>query len=134
MLFWIFVAMLAIGIGCIVVYNKTRADEWVDYVGLGLNITAIAGIVISLVIMLCAYCGVDGDIAANQARYDSLVYQYENNVYDNDNDLGKRELYKEIQEWNEGLAWNKVNQDSFWIGIYIPNVYDQFEFIELNQQ
>ena len=37
----------------------------------------------------------------------------------------------DIQDWNEDLAKYREIQDDFWIGIYIPNVYDQFEFIEL---
>jgi len=37
-----------------------------------------------------------GHIAANQQLYDSLVYQLENNLYDNDNDIGKRELYEKV--------------------------------------
>ena len=31
----------------------------------------------------------------------------------------------------EDLSANQKNQRDFWIGIYIPNIYDQFEFIEL---
>ena len=40
-------------------------------------------------------------MAKKQQRYNSLVYQLENNLYDNDNDLGKKELYNEVREWNE---------------------------------
>ena len=78
------------------------------------------------------YACVDGFIAENQVKYETLVYQYENDIYDNDNDLGKRELMVDIQEWNEDLAWHQANQEGFWIGIFIPNVYDQFEYIQLD--
>ena len=55
-------------------------------------------------------------------------------MYDNDNEIGKKELMNQIQEWNEDLAWYKANQKDFWIGIFIPNVFDQFEFINLGYQ
>ena len=62
-----------------------------------------------------------------------LVYQYDNNFYNNDNEVGKYELVKSIQEWNEDLAYKKRLQRNFWIGIYYPNIYDQFEFISLER-
>lgn len=133
MLFWLFVILLAGSIGMIIWYNKSGKwnDEWKLFTGvLGCIIVGLA-IVISLFIIGDAYGCKDAYIAKNKARYDSLIYQLENDIYDNDNDLGKRELYKEIQEWNEDLAYNRKIQKNFWLGIYYANIYDQFEFIEL---
>ena len=132
MLFVIFVAILAIG----VVAYKVSIDRDYDtltMIGISTSVVGCIAVVVSIIVMLCSHTGVDGYIAASNARHDALVYQYENNIYDNDNDLGKRELIKDIQNWNEDLARYKENQDDFWIGIYIPNIYDQFEFIKLEK-
>ena len=83
--------------------------------------------------MACNYIGIDAKVSGYQKRYEALTYQYENNFYDNDNDVGKKELVSEIQYWNSDLAYRKTIQRDFWVGIYYPNVYDQFEFIELNK-
>lgn len=119
-------------VGCIIWYvltiKYTHYDEFVPECIMCIFI----GIVITMVIILiCCYIGVDGNIAACEAQYESLVYQYENDLYDNDNDLGKKELMDEIREWNTDLARKQANQRDFWIGIFIPNIFDRFEFIEL---
>ena len=126
MLFFIFVAILIVGIVLLIAYDY----DWCFCLGFSATLTGVLSVVISMIILCCSYTGLDGQIAAYQARYESLTYQYENDIYDNDNDLGKKELMSEIQDWNEDLARHKANQDDFWIGIYIPDVYDQFEFIE----
>ena len=130
MLFWIFVLACIVGIIGLVVYPYIRVGEWFLY---STAVSAFLGgfcIVFSLIYIILSYTGVDSRIAKNHATYESLVYQYENNIYDNDNDLGKKELMDEIREWNEDLAYYQEVQDDFWLGIYYPNVFDQFEFIE----
>ena len=82
-------------------------------------------------IAICKNIGIEGKIASCQQRYESLTYQLENNLYDNDNDLGKKELYDQIQAWNEDLAEGKAMQHDVWVGAFYPNIYDEFDFIEL---
>ena len=131
MLFWIFVGAFIIVL--VLVYLLRDTD-------IPLEISAItatflgAVIMISLCIMACNYIGIDAKVSSYQKRYEALTYQYENNFYDNDNDVGKKKLVSEIQYWNSDLAYRKTIQRDFWVGIYYPNVYDQFEFIKLNKE
>ena len=129
MIFWLVVLSVVVFLW-LAVYSEKRFR---DYSGPFLVIAIIGFIVaiIMLMVIIVENTNVDAYIAENQMRYDMLVYQYENDIYDNDNDLGKRDLMEDIQEWNEDLAYYREAQDDFWVGIFHPNVYDQFEFIEL---
>lgn len=136
MLFWLFVIVLGVGVACIVLgswmYDNTKYDtDWLKLTGWVVVVIAALAILISGFIMIDSYGNAEANVAQNNKRYESLVYQLENNLYDNDNDLGKKELYNEIREWNEDLAYYQNIQDNFWFGIFYPNVFDQFEFIEL---
>ena len=82
--------------------------------------------------IVCAHVGTEGQIRSKIEEYNSLVYQAENNLYENDNDYGKKELANEITEWNTSLAEHKVLQRDFWVGIFYPNIYDELEYIPIN--
>lgn len=129
MIFWLVVLSFVVFLG-LATYVEKRFG---DYSGPFLVIAIIGFIVaiIMLIVIIIENTNVDAYVAENQMRYEMLVYQYENDIYDNDNDLGKRDLMEDIQEWNEDLAYYREAQDDFWVGIFHPNVYDQFEFIEL---
>ena len=129
MLFWLVLLLIVVSLG-LATYVEKRFG---DYSWLFLVIAFLSFIVsiIMLVVIIVDNTNVDAYVAENQMRYEMLVYQYENDIYDNDNDLGKRDLMEDIQEWNEDLAYYREAQDDFWVGIFHPNVYDQFEFIEL---
>ena len=105
--------------------------EIVPFVSLGVYvISSIAALVMTIFIIM-GNISIRANVPAMRVRYESLVYQYENNLYENNNDVGKKELMKEIQEWNEDLANGKTYQRDFWVGIFVPNVYDEFDFIEV---
>ena len=123
MLFWTFVIIIIAG------FVLFTFD--LENLGITISVIGIFGIIASVVVLAINYIGIDGYIARMNTRYETLVYPYENDIYDNDNDLGKRELMVDIQNWNEDLSSRRERQRDFWIGIYIPNIYDQFEFIEL---
>lgn len=125
MLFWIFVILIVIGVIIICKFEE------IDFVGAIITSIGIFGVLVALVVLIANYAGIDGRVERLQTRYETLVYQYENDIYDNDNDLGKRDLMEDIREWNEDLSAKQANQNDFWIGIFIPDIYDQFEYIEL---
>lgn len=64
-------------------------------------------------------------------HYEFLTYQLENNLYENENEIGKKQLYSEIQSYNEDVASGKRMQNDVWVGVFYPPIYDELELIEL---
>ena len=125
MLFWILVVIFIGGVMWGILDNWWTMLPWL--------ISGLCGAIalVLLIILVITKVGVDATVASMNVERKSLVYQQEKSLYDNDNDIGKKELYKEIEKWNSSLASNKELQDDLWVGIFIPNIYDQFELIEL---
>ena len=134
MLFWLFVIITVVGMELLVLSDRTTdydKSELERGIGSLLTIVGWVMILLSTLIMTINYIGINAKVERYNARYESLVYQYENDIYENDNDIGKKELMDDIQEWNEDVSYYKELQYDFWLGIYCPNIYDQFEKIEL---
>lgn len=131
MIFWITLIAVVVFSVLAIIFFDSWDFEWVSM--LSTIIAVIAGIafVIMLIVVIGNNVCVDARIEANKQRYESLIYQAENNLYENDNDLGKKELVNQIQEWNEDLARGKASQDDFWVGIFYADIYDEFNFIPM---
>lgn len=130
----LFVLFIAIAIGLMVLATVLIHFDF-DVIGaISMAISVLLWVIVFFMSIAAVInnIGTKGLIAENEQRYESLLYQLEHDLYDNDNDLGKKELYNEIREWNEDLAHGKVMQHDLWIGIFYPDIYDGFEFIELD--
>lgn len=140
MLFWLFVIILLVGIGLIVVGINSWDREkhyflyQYDYVirTVGDLITGISAVVIvfMLFILCCQYVNVNGYVEKNKEIYEGITYKVTSGACRDEFGLLSKEVIDEAQEWNENVRFYKATQRDFWIGIFYPNVFDQFETID----
>lgn len=105
--------------------NYGETEFWAGIIGTIFGVLAV----ISLGLIVMAHLVAPSESAKIAAEREILVYQAENALYENDNDIGKKELADQIAEWNSIIVANKAVEKNFWIGIYVPNIYGQFEEI-----
>lgn len=140
MLFWLFVIIFAIGIGLIIVGNicwdsKNHSflweyDEVIKFIGEA--IAFVSGIVLCIMIfILCGqYITINSYLEAERETYAAITYKVESGSCRDEFGLLSKEVIDEVQEWNEDVRFYKNIQDNFWVGIFYPNVYDEFETID----
>lgn len=110
-------------------YDSDFQEGWYIATGILLVILIVMGLVI-----LINYTSVPMIIASMQAEQEALIYQFENDIFGTDTDIiGNSELYQKITDWNKDLAVKKAMQRNFWIGIFVPDIYDDFEMIAWNR-
>lgn len=124
MLFWLFVFLTILGIIISCVSYNFEEVGWL--------ITLVGGMVtvISLVIIVGQFATVDSNLEANREIYKALTYKVESEACRDEFGLLNKEVIDEIQEWNKDVRRFQSIQDNFWVGIYYPNVYDEFETID----
>lgn len=145
MLFWLCLIILIVGIGLITVgkmdwfdtrnENKLRKflyqnDDTIEISG---RITAMVSgimVVIMIIFFACNYIGVNAQVEKSKERYNAITYKVESGACRDEFGLLNKEVIDEIQDWNESITYYKNIQKDFWIGIFVPNVYDQFETID----
>lgn len=136
MVLWISIFVTVICFAIFIISSNKYDGAWdaINIISLVLSITAF---VLSMGlggISIVAKAGADAYLASMQEKRSALVYQLENDIYDNDNDLGKKELYSEITEYNCDVAEGKIKQNNIWVYNIYPNVYDELELIEFPEQ
>ena len=140
MLFWLFVIILVVGIGFIVIgnYDWDREKHYFLYEHdfdieiIGNWIVAISGVILAIMIMfLCfSHININAKIEKNKEIYKAIEYKVTSGACRDEFGLLSKEVIDEAQEWNEDVKYYQIAQDNFWIGIFYPNVFDQFEIID----
>lgn len=136
MILWICIFITVIFLAIFIISNDKYDGVW-DAISVISLVFSTAAFVLSVClggISIVARAGADAYLASMQEKRSALVYQLENDIYDNDNDLGKKELYSEITEYNCDVAEGKIKQDNIWVYNLYCNVYDELELIEFPEQ
>ena len=134
MLLWIPLALLTVGVGLLIFVNVFWDDNEVLRI-LATVMTVIFGFIVAIeaIVLVFSYADLDGYIAKNKTHYECLSVQYEAVKDDTQYTRAHYNLLKDIDEWNSDLARNQAAQHGLWVGPFIPDIYDQFDYITINQ-
>lgn len=133
MIFWIFVILLVVGVALLII-NEV-CSMWSDGLSLaGFVVTMLSAVavIVSLVVIIGNNLTAEGYRAANEERYKALIYKAQADRSRDEFGIANKSFIDEIQDWNEDVAEGKALQRDFWVGIFYPNIYDNFETIDIN--
>ena len=130
MLFWLFVIVLVVGIALIILDSNFIYSDCLDVIGLFTSIISGAVLLIMVICLIGDYTSADATLQQNRERYNALTYKVESGSCRDEFGLLNKEIIDEIQEWNEDVVYKKEIQNNFWVGIFYPDIYDEFETIE----
>lgn len=120
MIYWLFILALSVEIFLYVkIYN--------DALGAAIQITCIIILFLTIVIIFT-------NIQAKHEKYE-LEASYNTLLeYKSVSDYLQNEHYiSDIIRWNTTISTGKSIQRDFWVGIFIPNIYDDFDIITLKE-
>lgn len=120
MIFLICVLTLAIALTLVLLESKKPILNRSDAIEIWGWFTVI---VLSIVLITTGGMYLTQDFAKQRRE---IKYEILNNDKDNPY-LGEK-----IAEYNEEIIWGKRYQEDFWIGPFIPNIYDDMKLIETN--
>lgn len=130
MLFWTTLMTAIIGL-IIYRFDQDICETYILAVaGAAMHIISMVAAVIMIFVMIMNHAGVDAKVKSNQERYEALLYKAGSEESRDEHGILNKEIVDEIQDWNEDVTYYQEIQNDFWLGIFYPNIYDQFETID----
>ena len=128
MLFFAFILMIIAGL---LMLQRDDYNECIVMTGVSLVVVFGICAIISIIVISVNCIGSEGEKLAYEQRYESLIYKAKTESIRDEFGIVNKEYIDEVQAWNEDVIKYKEWQRDFWIGIFIPNIYDDFETIDL---
>ena len=130
MWFWLIVIII---VAAIVVYNICDYYDCYDNIQFVCSILIILFVIIAIVMLGCIIKGhtnIEAKLEVNREIYDALTYKMESTTCRDEFGFLSKEVIDEVQEWNKDVRKYQSAQDDFWVGIFYPNVFDEFKTID----
>lgn len=93
-------------------------------------VSVIFGVLMGVMLIIICISHTNINRKATLYEMEQLKSAYEESIDDFDHNI----LVAEIMEANKTIMVNKELNSSIWTGIFIPDFYDDIEFIELDKE
>lgn len=127
MIFWLAVIMLIVG-----AIIAIKSNDWVD-TGFNIGLLGFALTLILAVSIIVTYSTSGTRQKVLQNNQAAIEYKIDSGIYSDKMNLLDKDIITEVKNWNAELIMKKDYQRNFWIGIFIPNIYDELEIIEYSR-
>ena len=148
MLLIVAILFLFIGIGFKIIGNKDwypkieknsfykflyYNDDDISSTGGFITFISVIALIVMFILSCIYYSDARATVSQLSQKYNALIYKATEKDFRDDFGILNKSIIDEVQQWNEELAYNQALQYNFWVGNLIPNIYDQFEFIEYKE-
>lgn len=109
------------------------SEEWIGYVLWIVTWLVVITTIFMLLAVMINNFAVEAQTAELLAERECLVYELENNIYQDNGDdvVGKKALYDQIREFNGKVAYYKQANHNIWTGIFYNDAYALIDPIPL---
>lgn len=113
-------------------YINENIRELIGNVIYGVGFILIVTIlIIELVVLGLLYINGNAERVKLKQRYNSLTYKVKAEQIRDEFGIVNKSFVDEVQEWNEEISYYKTMSHDFFVGVFIPDIYDDFETINL---
>ena len=112
------------------ILNYTYKKHGVDgdnFIGAGIVVIFVFAMMSLFVIVGNLDTTKDKNIQYDKIKIELKEIQEDQNLYSNDLIIS---ITNDVKSWNDDIKFGKDYQRNFWIGIFIPNIYDDLSLID----
>jgi len=130
MLLWTTLGLFVVGILLFNIGGRLRSSRC-ENAGAGMTVIFGALLLFMVVAIGIEYIGADAEFTKHNEHQGFLVVQYKTGIYDN-SVYSQYNLLQQIDEWNCTLAEKQKLTHDYWVGVFVPDYWDDLDYITVN--